>query len=451
MSEEHLSAALDAAYDRRPPFEARLATRAKQLTKRRAQGVLWLLIASIGFLTRTSRRDAATLPELRAGNAQIRRILLVRLDLIGDVVLSLPAARALRRAYPDATIDMLVQPSAAPVLAAEHDAIANVLTCNPYRWLNPLALLRPSTWREAAQVIRTLRAGRYDLAISISGDMNSIFTRLSGAPRRVGYAGEAYPFLLTDPIPGARYRHHQHEVRYVLALAEAAGATIQPADAQLLLHTKPDAARRAAELLQRARATTHAHGPTLAIHVGARNGQAKRWPPAHIAALSDRLIEELDALVLLTGAPSEAPLARTALQASTSGKILNLTGKTTIPELIALIAASDVVVSGDSGPMHIACAVATPVVALHGPTDPGLSGPTAPDALVLRRALWCSPCYDASATAECRFGNPVCMKELSPGLVFAAVRRQLRRRATQQSATQEGACDASTVSLASHS
>lgn len=450
MSEEHLAAQLDATYDRRPPFEARLATRAKQLTKRRAQSILWLLIASIGFLTRTSRRTVSQ-TELCAGNPQIRRILLVRLDLIGDVILSLPAARALRRAYPDATIDMLVQPSAAPVLTAERDAIANVLTCNPYRWLNPLALLRPSTWREAAQVIRKLRAGRYDLAISVSGDMNSIFTRLSGAQRRIGYAGEAYPFLLTDPIPGARYRHHQHEVRYVLALAEAAGATIQPNDAQLLLHTRPDVAQRAAELLQRARATTGAHGPAIAIHVGARNGQAKRWPPAHIAALSDRLITELDALVLLTGAPNEAPLAWTALQASTSGKIVNLTGKTTIPELIALIAAADVVVSGDSGPMHIACAVATPVVALHGPTDPGLSGPTAPDALVLRRALWCSPCYDASATAECRFGNPVCMKELPPSLVFAAVRRQLRRRATQQTTPQEGARDASTVSLASHS
>ncbi|MGZ6391773.1 MAG: glycosyltransferase family 9 protein, partial [Ktedonobacterales bacterium] len=164
----------------------------------------------------------------------------------------------------------------------------------------------------------------------------------------------------------------------------------------------------------------------------------------------DRLVNELDALVLLTGAPNEAPLAQVAMRASTSGKLVNLTGKTTIPELIALIAASDVVVSGDSGPMHIACAVGTPVVALHGPTDPGLSGPTAPDAIVLRRALWCSPCYDASATAECRFGNPVCMKGLAPGLVFAAVRRQLHRRTRHGAATQEGARDASTVSLASH-
>src|SRR5690349_5145391 len=134
MSEER-EAAIDATYDRRPAFEARLAGRAKQLTKRHAQGLLWLLIAVTGFLTRTSQR-AAALPTLRAGNPQIRRILVVRLDLIGDVVLSLPAVRALRRAYPDATIDMLVQPSAAPVLSAERDVVARVLTCNPYRWLS---------------------------------------------------------------------------------------------------------------------------------------------------------------------------------------------------------------------------------------------------------------------------------------------------------------------------
>jgi lipopolysaccharide heptosyltransferase II len=164
----------------------------------------------------------------------------------------------------------------------------------------------------------------------------------------------------------------------------------------------------------------------VAIHVGARNGQAKRWPPAHIATLAERLTRELDALVVLTGAPNEADLAAAVVRRC-SAHVLNLIGRTTVPELAALLAASDLCVSGDSGPMHVACAVGTPVVALHGPTDPAQSGPTAPDAIVLRRELWCAPCYDPRETAECRFGNPVCMKELAPSLVFAAVRRQLAR------------------------
>jgi ADP-heptose:LPS heptosyltransferase len=85
--------------------------------------------------------------------------------------------------------------------------------------------------------------------------------------------------------------------------------------------------------------------------------------------------------------------------------------------------------------MHIACAVRTPVVALHGPTDPAISGPTAPDAVVLRQNLWCAPCYDASATAECRFSNPVCMKGISPSAVFSAAYMQLERHGWELAAT----------------
>jgi len=77
--------------------------------------------------------------------------------------------------------------------------------------------------------------------------------------------------------------------------------------------------------------------------------------------------------------------------------------------------------------MHIACAVQTPTVALHGPTEPAQSGPTGDLAVILRHQLWCSPCYDSSATAECRFGNPVCMKLISPDDVFAAAHQQLER------------------------
>ena len=118
-------------------------------------------------------------------------------------------------------------------------------------------------------------------------------------------------------------------------------------------------------------------------------------------------------------------------------------GDRTDKELIALLAESDVLVTGDSGPMHIACAVETPVVVMHGPTDPALSGPSAPDALVLRHTLWCSPCYDASTTAECRFGNPVCMKAIAPRVVFAAVQRQL---SAHRSLTQRVASDTDEVS-----
>ena len=420
---------VERTYDTRPDFDARLAHALKRRLKRRVQQVLRVSIAGLGRVTAGIRDDGI------GGNKRIRRILVVRVDLLGDVVLSLPAVRALKRAYPEAKIDMLVLHSTAPILHGEPE-ISRVLSFEPGAWRRPTGLLRAKTWRDGLALLRDLRAARYDLAISISGDIASILTRLSGARRRFGYAQEAYRHLLTDVLPTGRYAKHQHEVEYVLALARAAGGIVVPGDERLKLHVLPEAACSMSERLRTFRAQAGAQGPIVAIHAGARNGQAKRWPPAHIAALADRLVAELDAVVVLTGAPNEEPLAR-AIARRVRRPILNLTGRTTIPELVALLAASDVVITGDSGPMHIACAVRTPVVALHGPTDPAISGPTAPDAIIVRHNLWCAPCYDASATAECRFGNPVCMKLISPAVVFAAVRRQLTRSGGQLQKSEE--------------
>ena len=421
ITDHHSSAAPSTgSYDRRSSLETRALRVVQRILKRRAQRLLWLGIGAVGYLIR--QRHAPTMP-LYPGNPSVRRILVVRVDLLGDTVLTTPAIAALRRGYPQAKIDVLVQQSTADVLAAECD-IARIITYNPQ------ALRRKDGWRIALQLLWRLRRARYDIALSVSGDIGSILTRLSGAKRSVGYAGEAYPFMLTDPVPGRRYDVTQHETRYVLRLAEAAGGVVTEEDTRPRLHVVAHERQDMAAMLRLARARLQRYGPIIAMHAGARNGQAKRWPTRHFAALADQLADELDALVVVTGAPNEAPLARDIAN-HTQRPLLNVSGKTSLPQLVALLAESDVLVTGDSGPMHIACAVETPVVVMHGPTDPALSGPTAPDAVVLRHKLWCSPCYDASATAECRFGNPVCMKAIAPSVVFAAVRRQLRAHGWQ--------------------
>lgn len=427
---------LQQGYDMRPLFGARLGRRIKGLAKKQAQRALRRAVGAVGMMTATQRPP----------RSNVRRILVVRVDLLGDVVLSLPAVRALRRAYPTARVDFLALRSTAALLCDDPD-VDDVIAFDPHVWRRPANLLKRDTWTESLRLLVRLRQARYDLAVSVSGDIGSIVTRLSGAKRRVGYAEEAYRGLMTDPVPGGRYRERKHEVRYVQALARAAGGIVTPGDELLRLHINPDAEVKAGNRLRKARAELGVEGPLVAIHAGARNGQAKRWPPAHIAALADRLVRELDALVVLTGAPNEAPLASAVLGRGRE-RILNLVGQTTIPELVAVLAASDVLVTGDSGPMHIACAVRTPVVALHGPTDPAISGPTAPDAIILRQTLWCSPCYDASATAECPFGNPVCMKSIGPDIVYRAVRRQLRRAGWCGPTRKEHATH---VPLASHS
>ncbi|HEX5159983.1 MAG TPA: lipopolysaccharide heptosyltransferase II [Ktedonobacterales bacterium] len=401
-------------YDRRPSIETRALRVIQRMLKRRAQRLLWRGIGAIGYLIRP--RHVSKAP-LYPGSSSVRRILVVRVDLLGDTVLTTPAIAALRRGYPKAQIDILVQESTASVLAGERD-IAHVITYNPQ------VLRQKGGWRSALQLLVRLRRARYDIAVSVSGDISSILTRLSGARRTVGYGGEAYPYMLTDPVAGRRYAVAQHETRYVLALAEAAGGILEEEYARPRLHVLPKERQEMTAMLRLARARFGRTGPIVAMHAGARNGQAKRWPTRHFAALADQLAEELDALVVVTGAPNEAPLAR-EIARTARYPLLNISGKTTLPQLIAILAESDVLVTGDSGPMHIACAVETPVVVMHGPTDPALSGPSAPDAIILRHKLWCAPCYDASSTAECRFGNPICMKAIAPRMVFAAVRKQL--------------------------
>ncbi len=425
-------AAVDPGYAARAPFKQRFARLGLRVLKRLGQYVLHQALGGIGYVTRQRRSRAEP---LQPDDPTIRRILVIRVDLLGDTVLSTPAVRALHRGYPDATIDMLVQHSSASVLEGDPD-ISRVIAYNPHIWRRPNAWLQLQGWIEALRLLHTLRTPRYDLAISVSGDIGSIITRLTGARRTVGYAGEAYRHFLTDPVPGHRYKQHQHEVRYVLRLAEAAGGIADEPDALPQLYPSSQKREELRLRLEAARAEIGATGPIVAIHAGARNGQAKRWPLGHFAALSEMLVQHMGALVVLTGAPNEAPLAQ-VIEQSTSAQLLNLVGTTTLPELVALLTESDILVTGDSGPMHIACAVATPVVVLHGPTDPDLSGPTAPDAIVLRRRLWCSPCYDASATAECRFGNPVCMKGIAPRTVFAAVERQLRQHGISSRDTRE--------------
>src|SRR5690349_20533079 len=266
-------------YDVRPPFDARLGRRLAQRLKRVAQALIWLGVGAAGYSLQ--RGEHGWRGHAGPARGPVRRILVVRVDLLGDVVLTLPAVRALRRAYPEAAIDLLVLKSTAAIVAGDPD-VTWVLACDPSLIQHPWKLLRGENRRELGALLRRLRAAHYDLALSVCGDVASILARLAAPRRSVGYAREAYPFLLTDTLPGGRYRMRQHEVRYVLDLAAAAGGIVLPEYAQPRLRVAPEAAARMRAVLAHAREERGARGPVVAIHVGARNGQAKRLPPVHI-------------------------------------------------------------------------------------------------------------------------------------------------------------------------
>ncbi len=403
-------------------------------SKRLVRTGIYLVLSLVGFflwLSRLGKRQVALSPR----TFQPKRILVIRLDLIGDLVLSLTAVRPLKRTYPNAEIDLLALPSSAKVALSDPD-LSQIITYDPNVWRRPKALLQPKNWREAMAVIRRLRARNYDIAISIFGDWAAILAVLSGATRRVGFGRESYPGFMSDNVAGQHWGScdHQHEVDYCLALAHEAGATITPDDRVPHLYVDEQARKEVAELLLDE--GIHPATPLIVCHVSSNNGQSKRWPIPYWATLIDRLLRENVAQIVFSGAPDDLPLIESVMQRMheytkhtkhTEHTAINLAGKTSLTQLAALLQRADLLISGDSGPMHIATAVGTPLIAIHGPTDPALSGPVSPHATILRNDIWCSPCYKAKDTADCRFFTTQCMKNITPNQVFDVVQKKLIR------------------------
>jgi lipopolysaccharide heptosyltransferase II len=412
----------DYGYPYPPDSGWRLRKQGIRASKRALIVAIYLCMSVIGGLLRLGRLGRHDLP-LTKQALHPRRILVIRLDLIGDLVLSTVVVRVLKRAYPGAEIDLLALPSSASIVQGDPD-LCEIISYNPNVWRRPKALLQPRNWREAIQVTRRLRARRYDLAVSVFGPWAAILAVLSGAHRRVGYGREGYPGFMTDSVRG---RHWQpgsrlHEVDYCLRLARAAGATIQEGDRVPHLTVTPQAREEAARLLEQA--GIQSGRPLIACHVSSNNGQSKRWPVPYWAALIDRLIRELHAYVVLTGAASDRPLIERITRRMQEQPI-DLAGKTSLPQLAAVLQRADLLISGDSGPMHIAGAVGTPLIAIHGPTDPAHSGPVSPKATILKSDIWCSPCYNAKDTADCPFYTTQCMKNILPNQVYQVVQQKL--------------------------
>ncbi|HEY8287589.1 MAG TPA: lipopolysaccharide heptosyltransferase II [Chloroflexota bacterium] len=353
------------------------------------------------------------------------RILVIRLDLLGDLVNSMPAVEALHERFPEARITMLTLPHTAAI-PRQFPCVAEVLTLDTNRIRSPRNLLRAATYRDFAAMALRLRREHFDLCVSLHGQMASLWAFVSGARQRtIGYAGEGYPFLFTDPVPGRRFDRPRHEVRWDLDLAAAAGASGAHRTPTLIVPAAA-AARMAARLTELG---VREGDMLIGIHGGAVNGSAKRWPPMHWAALVDRLIEELGARVVLTGSAGELAISED-IRRRMRRQPLVLTGATDIDELLAVLARCDLVMSGDSGPLHMAVALGRPTVSLYGPTNPRIYGPTpqvGQPAVVIRRGLRCSPCYNLLAPAECPHGQPACMIDIPVREVFAAAKAVLER------------------------
>lgn len=428
----------DYGYPTRPASQRKLRNLAVHTSRRILLTGISLFMSGVGAVLQANRRGKSY-PLLSPQSFLPRRILVIRLDLIGDLVMSLTVLRPLKRAYPDAEIDLLALPSSAQVITHDPD-LAQVFTYDPNVWRRPKALFSPGAWRETLALVRQLRVRDYDLAVSVFGPWAALLAVLSGTQRSVGFGRESYPGLLTDSVPGRHWASgdHIHEVDYCLQLAHAAGATVSIDDRTPCLYVDTLARQQIEDLLLQE--GWQADEPLIACHVASNNGQSKRWPIPYWSRLIDRLMRENGASVVITGAPGDLPIIETILK-RTSERPLNLAGKTNLAQLAALLQRADLLITGDSGPMHIAAAVGTPLIALHGPTDPALSGPVSPHATILRSDIWCSPCYNARSPADCRFFTTQCMKDITPNQVFDKIQEKLSNRLRHHTAAVEQEVD----------
>jgi heptosyltransferase-2 len=325
---------------------------------------------------------------------------------IGDVMFSLPALESLRANYPGAEIWLAGAPWLRDLLAGE-----------PWgeRVLPPGRAKGPGGLRAAA---RDLRERRFDLGLLLTNSFGSaaVFA-LAKIPERWGYKRDGRGLLLTKGPRAEDVDPPLHMIGYYLRLLEGLGLRTVPPEVRLSV----TAGER-----ERARADLEALGissgrPLVVLNPGAAYGPAKRWPAARFAELGRLFQERGGADVAVTGTASEAGLAA-EIGAALARKPADLTGRTTLRGMLGVMSLAAVVVTNDTGPMHMANALRVPVVGVFGPTDPRATAPFHPPAAVLKKeGVPCWPCF----YRECPYDHR-CMTAITAEEAFAAA-GELRR------------------------
>jgi len=342
----------------------------------------------------------------------VQRIVVRGPNWLGDAVMCEPALRGLRRLFPQASLTLLVKPVVAE-LFAEHPAIDRVLIYDDKGRHAGLA----GKWRLAGE----LRHARFDLAVLFQNAFEAaLLAYLAGIPRRYGYATDGRSLFLSDPVAKPDRRALLHQVQYYWSLLRPLGLTGDPPHPELSI--SPEEERLMAERL--AKAGIAATDTLIGINPGSIYGGAKRWLPDRFAESTERLCRRLNesgdrrTAVVILGAKGEEQLGR-EIAAHLSAPSVNLSGATTIRELMATVKRCAVLVTNDTGPMHVASAFQVPVVAIFGPTDWRTTSPYGANHALVRHPVDCAPCM----LRECPIDHR-CMTGVSVDQVYeAAVER----------------------------
>jgi heptosyltransferase-2 len=340
----------------------------------------------------------------------IKRILVKGTNWVGDTIISFPAVSALRQQLPKARISVLTRSRLAELWKANPD-IDEVLTYDMPGGAGRIF--------GELQIARLIKQKEIDLAVIFPRSFSSaLMVFLGGVPRRIGYKGEGRGLLLTERIACTAELLSRHRMYYYLQLIEPLGSYPSPPLPSLSLNGAQE--RWADTFLSQ----SGLKGKMLVgLNPGATYGEAKCWPPERFAALGRRLIKDSGASILIFGSSRPQEKALNAVIAEGIGEdCLNLSGETSLWQLAALLRRCRLLVTNDTGTMHVAAAVGTRVVAIFGPTDPRTTSPLGKGHVIIRREVPCSPCLKRVCPEDHR-----CMELISVTNVLEAVQKGLEK------------------------
>ena len=358
-------------------------------------------------LTRPFRR--------RRAPSSPQRILLLRLERIGDLLMALPAIADVRAAAPSAEIHLVVGSWNAEIARAIEPVTA-VQTLDA-SWLarEGHGLGMPALLRAA----RRWKSDHYDVAINFEPDIRTnLLLAASGAPWTAGYrSGGGGPLLDLALDYDTRSHTTDNARRLVGALFDHPARTDLPP----ALVVPSEAHHNAERLL------ASAGRPLIAMHVSGGR-PIKQWDAARFAETARRLISSLDATIVLTGSPDDRAIVDAVKQRLPPGRAIDVSGDVDLLTLAGILDRVDLLITGDTGPMHLAAAVNTPIVAIFGPSDPARYGPRGPSDRIVRVDLPCAPCNRIRLPPERCVGHiPDCLALVTADSVFAAARSVLDR------------------------
>ena len=338
-------------------------------------------------------------------------ILIIKLSAIGDVVHTLPSLAAIRKRYPAAHITWVVEEDASDIIAG-HPCLDRILVSRRKRWIRDLKRLSDvrETIGEIHTFVMSLRDRKYDLVVDFHGLLKSaVLVFLSRGERKVGYDSmqELSGLFLNEKV----YEDmDKHAVDRYLDIARHLDTPVHTPEFRI--HIEEENQKRVARLLEES--GINGEDRFVAVNPVAL-WDTKMWENQKFAELCDRIVGELKEKVVFTGGHEDKTVKH--IRSLMHHPSVDLTGRTTLRDLACLYERAILVVTTDSGPMHVSAAVGTPTVALFGPTDPARTGPYGMGHTIVRAGLSCSPCFLK------RCDTRQCMKDITVEEVLQAVRK----------------------------